>query len=212
MRQKPARDFIVGRVPVTGQTKRLKCASRHRGTVGRNMRQIRRRPYARALRPVRAWTWLAVLAAAGLSACGASYHGPSEDEVQAAVKASLQRFDEPVKSRMAPQLARMTRSNFADRLHRVRFIDDEQCRPRDEQTAKADSQLTGAIYDCPVSITMRMNRDAISDATGLADTRFEGQLPLVHRDDGWALTEDSIAREMILSHLLHQSGMGKLFQ
>ena len=176
------------------------------------MRQIRRWPDPRASMPARAWAWVAVLATVGLSACGASYHGPSEDEVQAAVKASLQRFDEPVQSRMAPQLARMTRSDFADRLHRVRFIDDEQCRPRSEPAEPGDAPPPGAIYDCPVSITMRMNRDPLSDATGLPDTRFKGQLPLVRREEGWALTDDSIAREMIVSHLFHEAGMGKLFQ
>jgi len=58
---------------------------------------------------------------------------------------------------------------------------------------------------------MRMNRDPLGEASGLPDTRFEGQLPLVRRGDRWALTHDSIAREMIVSHVMNASGMGQLF-
>ena len=77
---------------------------------------------------------------------------------------------------------------------------------------QTDPEASGeTIYDCPVSITMRMNRDPLGEASGLPDTRFEGQLPLVRRGDRWALTHDSIAREMIVSHVMNASGMGQLF-
>ena len=52
----------------------------------------------------------------------------------------------------------------------------------------------------------------MSQATGLADTTFEGRLPLTRRDGSWELTDDSFARQMIVTHILHNSGAGNIFQ
>lgn len=170
----------------------------------------RDRTFGRSPGPGLAW---ALVGASLLLGCSEAYHGPDESQLQHAVKASLERFDKPAESRLAPHLARLTRSDYAERLHKVRFADEQQCQKRqaEGEDEKAD-QSEGAVYNCHVLISMRMDRGAMSQATGLADTTFEGRLPLVRRDGSWELTDDSLARQMIVTHVLHNSGAGNLFQ
>ncbi|RJS93608.1 hypothetical protein [Salinisphaera sp. Q1T1-3] len=141
-----------------------------------------------------------LLAGLVLAGCGLGYDGPSEGEVKTAIQESLERFDQSSTNRRAPHLSRLTQSDFAERLHRVSFVDGQRCEKMNpgDDNAKADAPVR---YLCRVHITMRMKNDVMSRTTDLADTRFEGRLPLVRKDGHWALTDDSIARRMIMANI-----------